>query len=180
MFLFAIIGAKFYTVVLWTWRAERRRIISFRRSRDGEERGLSLKYTDEELTNLVKKEGTLSNWEKASSMTKSEIEASVAADSDEAEMVMEWDNTTVELPQPKAVLNMRIDKDVLDFSARPAKATNHALTPFCGRMSNGESISIIKRDEYDANRSLIRIEKASPSVSVPEGYSGVSWFAPER
>jgi uncharacterized DUF497 family protein len=33
----AIIGAKFYTVV-WTWRAERRRIISFRRSRDGEER----------------------------------------------------------------------------------------------------------------------------------------------
>jgi len=33
----AIIGEKFYTVV-WTWRGANRRIISFRRSRDGEER----------------------------------------------------------------------------------------------------------------------------------------------
>jgi len=33
----AIISEKFYTVV-WTWRADNRRIISFRRSRDGEER----------------------------------------------------------------------------------------------------------------------------------------------
>jgi len=80
-----------------------------------------VKYTDEELTNLVKKEGTLSNWEKAASMTKSEIEASVASDSDEAEMVMDWDNTTVELPQPKTVLNMRIDKDVLDFFRKTGK-----------------------------------------------------------
>ena len=33
----AAIGEKFYTVV-WTWRADSRRIISFRRSRSGEER----------------------------------------------------------------------------------------------------------------------------------------------
>lgn len=33
----AIIGEKFYTVV-WTWRADSRRVISFRRSRHGEER----------------------------------------------------------------------------------------------------------------------------------------------
>ena len=33
----AQIEVKFYTVV-WTWRAERRRIISFRRARDGEEK----------------------------------------------------------------------------------------------------------------------------------------------
>jgi uncharacterized DUF497 family protein len=33
----AMIGVKFYTVI-WTWRANRRRIISFRRARDGEER----------------------------------------------------------------------------------------------------------------------------------------------
>lgn len=36
----ARIGEKFYTVV-WTWRADHRRIISFRRSRDGEERANS-------------------------------------------------------------------------------------------------------------------------------------------
>lgn len=33
----AIIEGKFYAVV-WTWRGERRRIISFRRARDAEER----------------------------------------------------------------------------------------------------------------------------------------------
>ncbi|MBI1868956.1 MAG: BrnT family toxin [Methylocystis sp.] len=33
----ALIGGKFYTVV-WTWRDENRRIISFRRARHGEER----------------------------------------------------------------------------------------------------------------------------------------------
>ena len=33
----AIIGGKFYTVI-WTWRGASRRIISFRRARDGEER----------------------------------------------------------------------------------------------------------------------------------------------
>ena len=33
----AMIGERFYTVV-WTWRTDHRRIISFRRSRDGEER----------------------------------------------------------------------------------------------------------------------------------------------
>ena len=33
----ASIGEKFYTVV-WCWRADSHRIISFRRSRDGEER----------------------------------------------------------------------------------------------------------------------------------------------
>jgi uncharacterized protein (DUF4415 family) len=80
-----------------------------------------VKYTDEELTRLVKKEGTLSDWKKAGSMTKAEVEANVASDSDEAEMVMDWDNTTIELPQPKAVLNMRIDKGVLDFFRKTGK-----------------------------------------------------------
>lgn len=32
----ALIGAKFYAVV-WTWREDKRRIISFRRARHGEE-----------------------------------------------------------------------------------------------------------------------------------------------
>ena len=36
-----------------------------------------VKYTDEELTNLVEKEGTLSDWEKAADMTKADIEANI-------------------------------------------------------------------------------------------------------
>ena len=80
-----------------------------------------VKYTDKELTKLVKREGTLSDWDKAVSTTQEEIEARVASDSDEAEMVMDWDNITVELPHPKAVLNMRIDKDVLDYFRKTGK-----------------------------------------------------------
>ena len=56
-----------------------------------------------------------SDWAKAAAMTSEEIEASVASDPDEAGMVMDRDNASVELPQPKAVLNMRVDQDVLDF-----------------------------------------------------------------
>ncbi|MBF0457435.1 MAG: BrnA antitoxin family protein [Nitrospirae bacterium] len=78
-------------------------------------KGHIVKYTDKELSKLVEREGSLSDWDKAASMTQAEIEAGVASDSDEAEMVMDWDNVTVELPHPKAVLNMRIDRDILDY-----------------------------------------------------------------
>jgi uncharacterized protein (DUF4415 family) len=80
-----------------------------------------VKYTDEELNKLAKQEGTLSDWRKASNMTKTEIEERVASDSDETEMVMDWDNTTVEPPQSKAVLNMRIDRDLLDYFRKTGK-----------------------------------------------------------
>jgi len=47
-------------------------------------------------------------------MTADEIEASVAADPDEAGMIVDWKSASAKMPQPKAVLNMRVDKDVLD------------------------------------------------------------------
>ena len=36
-------------------------------------------------------------------------------------MIMDWDNATVELPRPKVVLNMRIDKDVLEYFRNTGK-----------------------------------------------------------
>ena len=54
-------------------------------------------------------------------MTKAKIEARVASDADEADMVMDWANSTVESPQPKAVLNMRIDREVPDCFRRTGK-----------------------------------------------------------
>ncbi len=80
-----------------------------------------VKYTDDELTSLTKQEGSLSNWGKAAGMTSAEVEASVALDSDEAGMVMDWENATLELPQPKAVLNMRVDKEILDYFRKTGK-----------------------------------------------------------
>jgi len=80
-----------------------------------------VKYTAEELAELVRREGTSSDWDKAARMTKAEIEARVASDPDEADMVMDWDNATVETPQSKAVLNMRIDRDVLEYFRKKGK-----------------------------------------------------------
>jgi len=84
-------------------------------------KGHTVKFTDSELAKLNKQEGTLSDWGKAANMTAAEVEARVASDSDEDEMVMDWDNATIELPQSKAVLNMRVDKEVLDFFRKTGK-----------------------------------------------------------
>ena len=80
-----------------------------------------MKYTTEELEELVNKDGSRSDWEKAASMTEAEIEAAVASDPDEAAMVMDWDNATADLPRPKAVLNLRIDQDVLEYFRKTGK-----------------------------------------------------------
>ena len=56
-----------------------------------------------------------SDWAKASAMTQTEIEAAIADDPDEAGLVVDWSKASIELPQPKVVLNMRVDYDVLEF-----------------------------------------------------------------
>lgn len=80
-----------------------------------------VRYTEKELKELVKKDGSCSDWKKAASMTDAQIEAAIADDPDEAGMIMDWENATVELPQPKAVLNMRIDKDPLEYFRKSGK-----------------------------------------------------------
>lgn len=75
----------------------------------------TVRYTAEELAAMRKRGETRSDWAKAAALTNDEIEAQIAADPDEAGMVIDWDSATVEMPQPKAVLNMRIDRDVLDY-----------------------------------------------------------------
>lgn len=80
-----------------------------------------VRYTEKELNELVKKDGSRSDWKKAASMTDAQIEAAIADDPDEAGMIMDWENATVELPQPKAVLNIRIDKDLLEYFRKSGK-----------------------------------------------------------
>ena len=61
------------------------------------------------------------DWEQAAAMTEEEIAAAIASDPDEAGMVIDWSTTSTEVPQPKKVLNMRIDADVLQFFRREGK-----------------------------------------------------------
>jgi uncharacterized protein (DUF4415 family) len=80
-----------------------------------QKKGNIVRYTAEELAEMRKRGETRSNWAKAAALTSEEIAAQIADDPDEAGMVVDWDSVTVEMPQPKATLNMRIDRDVLEF-----------------------------------------------------------------
>jgi uncharacterized protein (DUF4415 family) len=78
-------------------------------------KGHTVSYTPEELAKLKTSEGTQSDWSAAAAMTPAQIEANIAADPDEEGMVMDWENASVTLPEAKSVLNMRVDRDVLDY-----------------------------------------------------------------
>jgi uncharacterized protein (DUF4415 family) len=110
-------------------------------------KGHTAKFTDNELARLNDQEGTLSDWGKAASMTVAEIEARVASDSDEDEMVVDWDNATIELPQPKAVLNMRVDKDVLDYFRKSGKGYQSRI--------NAVLRSYVERKEHQQHRQKV-------------------------
>ena len=103
------------------------------RKKDG-----TVRYTAKQLVDLRNRGETRSNWAKAAALTNEEIEAQIAADPDEADMVIDWDSATVEMPQPKAVLNMRIDRDVLEYFRKMGKGyqtrINAVLRSYMDRM----------------------------------------------
>jgi uncharacterized protein (DUF4415 family) len=55
------------------------------------------------------------NWAKVDAMTEEDIEAVIASDPDEADIQWDWSIATIGLPSPKAMVNMRLDRDVLDW-----------------------------------------------------------------
>ena len=78
-------------------------------------------YSDEELRAMQARGESKTDWANAAAMTEAEIEAAIASDPDEAGMLVDWARASVEMPQPKAILNMRIDRDVLDFFRRDGR-----------------------------------------------------------
>ena len=80
-----------------------------------------IRHTDRELRAMQEGGESKSDWNAAAAMTDVEIEAAIAGDADEAGMAIDWLQASVELPQPKATLNMRVDRDVLEFFRRQGK-----------------------------------------------------------
>src|SRR5271170_4964428 len=80
-----------------------------------------VRYSARELAAKREREGSGSDWARAAAMTKEEIEADIASDPDEAGMVVDWKSVSIELPQPKADLHMRIDRDVLDYCRKTGR-----------------------------------------------------------
>lgn len=80
-----------------------------------------VRYSAEELRAMQARGESRSDWARAAAMTEAEIEAAIASDPDEAGMIVDWSQASVELPEPKAVLNMRVDRDILDFFRRQGR-----------------------------------------------------------
>ncbi len=93
-----------------------------------------VRYTGKELQTKQKLGEGKSDWQQAAAMTDREIEEAVASDEVEAEMRVDWSNVSIEMPRPKAVLNMRIDYDVLEFSAVRAGVIRQKSMRYCDRM----------------------------------------------
>ncbi len=74
-------------------------------------KGNIVRYTAEEAARLPSE----TNRELADLIVGDALEASIAADPDEAGMVIDWDNVIVGIPQPKVALNMRVDREVLEY-----------------------------------------------------------------
>lgn len=55
------------------------------------------------------------DWARVHAMTRAEINEDAEGEIAGEDMVIDWSSAIVGLPEPKATLNMRIDRDVLEF-----------------------------------------------------------------
>ncbi len=83
--------------------------------------GNIVRYTSEALAAMRARGESQTDWKRAAAIKQEELQASIAADPDQAAMVVDWSTATIEVPQPKAVLNMRVDPDMLAFFKRTGK-----------------------------------------------------------
>ncbi len=78
--------------------------------------GNIVRYTADELDEMIARGETLTDWDKVNSMTDEEIEANAASDEDAD---WEWGEAFAGLPdflrvEPKKQVTLRLDQDVLD------------------------------------------------------------------
>lgn len=73
------------------------------------------RYTAGEVERLRGQGADKSDLDRANAKTPPEIEADAAGEEAEDGMSVDWANVQIGLPETKAVLHMRVDRDVLDY-----------------------------------------------------------------
>jgi uncharacterized protein (DUF4415 family) len=73
------------------------------------------RYTTKELTAMRRHGEDRTDWKKVDSATDEDLEELIAADKEERDLVPDWTNAFLVLPEPKGHINLRIDQDVLRF-----------------------------------------------------------------
>jgi uncharacterized protein (DUF4415 family) len=72
-------------------------------------------YTLEEIQQMRARGESKTDWNAINRMTEEEIAASRAGDADVIPIPEDWSQIIIGLPEPKAQLTLRVDKDVLDW-----------------------------------------------------------------
>lgn len=105
--------------------------------------GRIVRYTAEQLREMRRRGETYTDWDRAAATTPEEVEAQIAADPDEAGMIVDWDSVTTEMPQPKVGVHMRLDRDVIDWFRKSGKGyqtrINAVLRSYVDHMRSREA-----------------------------------------
>ena len=100
-------------------------------------------YTTDEMEAMRLRGESKSDWARANAIAEAELEAAIADDPDDASLVFDWSRASVEMPKPKAVLNIRVDQDVLDFFRQEGRGyqtrINAVLRSYVDQMRNGQA-----------------------------------------
>jgi uncharacterized protein (DUF4415 family) len=78
-------------------------------------RGDIVRYTAEEIDEMIARGESQTNWEAVDATTEEELEASIAADPDDVHEEPDWTKAFIGLPPMKRHINIRVDSDVLDW-----------------------------------------------------------------
>ncbi|MCI0655173.1 MAG: BrnA antitoxin family protein [Methylococcaceae bacterium] len=76
-------------------------------------------YTANELKK--KRAQSLTDWGKVDAMTDNDLEEIIAADDDERDFVPDWTKAELVLPESKLSVNLRLDRDIVDFFKRQGR-----------------------------------------------------------
>ena len=75
------------------------------------------RVTLDEARKAIAEGRTLTDWARVDAMTEEELEAAIRSDPDEAEthFDLDWSKAFLGLPPRKEMVNMRLDREVLDW-----------------------------------------------------------------
>lgn len=74
-----------------------------------------VRYTAEEIDEMIARGEDQTDWAKVDAMTEEELEASISADPDDIHEEIDWTKGFSGLPPFKKHINIRVDADVLDW-----------------------------------------------------------------
>jgi len=75
----------------------------------------TVRYTAAELTAMLNRGESRTNWAKVDAMSEAELEASIAADPDDVHETLNWTQAVKGIPERKQAIKLRIDNDIVGW-----------------------------------------------------------------